>query len=73
VHDRLELRAEEGRPDDADPEVIDRRLDVYEEESGPLLDHYRARGVLVTVDGDQKPDEVTAAILGAVTRLLDPS
>jgi adenylate kinase len=70
VHERLELRAEEGRPDDADPAVIDRRLEVYAAESGPLLDHYRDRGVLVTVDGDQKPDEVTAAIVTAVERHL---
>lgn len=73
VHERLALRAGEGRPDDADPAVIDRRLEVYAAESGPLLDHYRERDVLVTVDGDQKPDEVTAAIVTAVEHRLGPA
>jgi adenylate kinase len=67
VHARLAGRAvEEGRTDDADPEVIDNRLRVYAEETEPLLDHYREQGILVTVDGDRPPDVVTAAILEAV-------
>jgi adenylate kinase len=67
VHARLEGRAvDEGRTDDADPEVIDNRLRVYAEETEPLLDHYREQGILVTVDGDQPPEVVTAAILEAV-------
>jgi adenylate kinase len=67
VHERLEGRAgEQDRSDDADPAVIDRRLAVYREESEPLLDHYRAREALVTVDGDQPPPEVTEAILAAL-------
>lgn len=66
VHDRLRGRAEEGRTDDADPAVIDRRLEVYRDESEPLLDHYRARDALVTVDGDRPPPAVTEAILAAL-------
>jgi adenylate kinase len=66
VHDRLRRRAEEGRTDDADPAVIDRRLEVYRDESEPLLDHYRARDALVTVDGDRTPPAVTEAILAAL-------
>lgn len=70
VHERLAGRAHaEGRADDADPEVIDRRLEVYAEETEPLLDHYRDLGVLVTVDGDKEPEDVTAAILDAVAAL----
>jgi adenylate kinase len=67
VHERLERRAlEAGRADDADRSVIERRLRVYTEETEPLLDHYRQRGILVTVDGDRPPDEVAAAILAAL-------
>jgi adenylate kinase len=67
VHERLERRArEESRADDADPEVIDRRLRVYADETEPLLDNYRRRGSLVTVDGDRTPELVTAAILAAL-------
>jgi adenylate kinase family enzyme len=70
VHVRLAGRAvEEGRTDDADPDVIDNRLRVYAEETEPLLDHYREQGILVTVDGNQRPDAVTAAILEAVAAL----
>lgn len=69
VHDRLSGRAgEQDRNDDADPAVIDRRLRVYEDETAPLLDHYRRRGILVTVDADQPVDQVTEAILGALRR-----
>jgi adenylate kinase len=67
VHERLARRArEEGRADDADPDVIERRLQVYRDETAPLLAHYRRRGELVTVDGDASPDEVSARLLAAV-------
>lgn len=67
THRRLARRAEEGgRADDADPAVIDRRLRVYAEETHPLLDHYRQRGRLVTVEGDQPPDDVTGDLLAAL-------
>ena len=69
MHQRLASRAiEEGRRDDADPDVIERRLQVYREETEPLLDHYRDRDALVTVDGDGPPDEVSARLLAAVER-----
>jgi adenylate kinase len=65
--ERLDRRArEEGRADD-DRSVIERRLRVYADETEPLLDHYRRRGSLVTVDGDRPPADVTAAILAAIT------
>ena len=63
---RLAAR-DEGRADDADPDVIARRLDVYHEETAPLLDLYEQQGRLVTVDADQPPDRVTAAVEAAVT------
>jgi adenylate kinase len=67
VHRRLAGRAlEEGRRDDADPDVIERRLQVYREETEPLLVHYRDRDALVTVDGDGPPEEVSARLLAAV-------
>lgn len=67
VHERLERRAlEAGRADDADAAVIDNRLRVYAEETEPLLDHYRRRGILLTVDGDRPADEVSSAILTAI-------
>ena len=50
------------RADDM-PEAIIKRLEVYERDTAPLLSFYEARGLLVRVDGDQDPQEVTAEIL----------
>jgi adenylate kinase len=48
----LARAAEQGRADD-DPAVISRRLAVYAEATAPLIDHYRARGILLEVDADR--------------------
>jgi adenylate kinase len=69
VRERLAARAADGRIDDADPDVIERRLRVFHEETEPLLDFYRNRGILVTVDASPPPDEVTASMLEAVKSL----
>ena len=50
-----------GRADD-EPEVIDNRLREYEEDTRPLVDHYRAEGVLLHVDGDRPQDEIAAEL-----------
>jgi adenylate kinase len=47
---------------DDQPEAIRKRLETYERDTEPLLAFYESRGLLVTVDGDQSPDEVTIAI-----------
>lgn len=48
------------------PDAIRKRLETYERDTEPLLAFYGARGLLVTVDGDQRPDEVTAEITRVV-------
>ena len=53
------------RADDM-PEAIIKRLEVYERDTAPLLSFYDARGLLVRVDGDQDPQDVTADILDAL-------
>ena len=54
--ERLTLRAaEEGRADDT-PEGIRKRLQLYHEQTEPLIEHYRARGNLVGIPAD-KPIE----------------
>lgn len=66
LHRRLLARAEqEGRTDDSRA-VIQHRLDIYERETKPLLDYYRAQGILLTIDGDQPPDVVTKDIVTAL-------
>jgi len=53
------------RPDDQ-PEAILKRLATYESDTAPLLDFYAERGLLVTIDGNQTPADVTADIMSAV-------
>jgi adenylate kinase len=62
---RLAARAE-GRSDDRDPEVIENRLRRFHTDTDPLVGLYRDRGLLVTVDGSQLPDAVTAGIVAAL-------
>lgn len=63
---RLRKRAvTEGRSDDTE-DVIRRRLEVYAEQTAPLTDLYRERGLLVQVDGTGDVDEVTSRILTAL-------
>jgi adenylate kinase len=59
---RLMRRAEiEARADDNET-TIRNRMQVYREQTQPLIDHYRKQGVLVEVLGDGSVDEVAARI-----------
>jgi len=57
---RLQAR---GREDDK-PAVITERLREYEDDTEPLIDHYRA--VLVEVDGNRAADEIAAELKARV-------
>lgn len=48
--------------DDDKPETVQNRLNVYHEQTQPLIDFYRAKGVLKTVDGTQDMKDVFAAV-----------
>lgn len=49
------------REDDR-PETVGRRLDVYHEQTQPLIDFYGKKGILKTVDGTKEMHEVFDAI-----------
>jgi len=68
--DRLLNRAlEEGRTDDT-PEAIDRRLTLYEQQTAPLIERYRAmRGNVVGIHADRAVDEVFAEIQDALEQV----
>ncbi len=53
------------RADDTE-EAIKRRLDLYEEETAPLVEWYRKRDLLVVVDGDGDADDVTARLVRTI-------
>ncbi|GAA3907036.1 adenylate kinase [Microbacterium invictum] len=63
---RLSLRATEQGRDDDNEESIAKRLKIYEDETAPILDLYRARGVVDAVDGVGSLDEITARITAAL-------
>ena len=63
---RLLNRAQEqGRADDTE-DVIRRRMDVYAEQTEPLVRVYSERGLLIKVDGMGSMDEVTDRLLAAL-------
>lgn len=45
------------RTDDT-PEVIKERLRAYYNQTAPLIDFYRKKGVLINIDGEKSPDDV---------------
>ncbi|HYM29013.1 MAG TPA: adenylate kinase [Steroidobacteraceae bacterium] len=49
------------RPDDNEATVAE-RLRVYDEKTRPLIDFYRARGLLQVIDAEAAVDEVTARL-----------
>ena len=64
--ERLVGRArKEGRTDDA-PEVIRHRLEVFRRQTEPVLEHYRAQGILVAVHAERSVDQVQAEVQEAV-------
>jgi adenylate kinase len=51
----------EGRSDDA-PNLVQHRLDLYHEKGEPLVEYYRARGLLVGIHADRTVEEVFAEV-----------
>ncbi len=49
--------------DDDKPETVKKRLDVYHEQTQPLIDYYTKKGIIKDVDGTQQMDDVFNAII----------
>ena len=63
IRARLSKRAEiEGRADDADPKVIQNRIDTYKSQSEPCLAYYRPKNIVRDIDGIGTIDEVFGRI-----------
>ena len=72
VLERLDGRAKtEDRTDDG-PEVVKRRLQVYAEQTAPLVAYYRARGNLVGIHADRTVDEVFAEVQRVLEQAVAP-
>jgi adenylate kinase len=51
---------------DDQPDIIAHRIDVFLQQTAPLIDYYRGQGKLLLIDADRPPAEVSAAM----TRVL---
>ena len=66
-HEVARRLADRGRADDR-PGVIPERLHTYWRKAQPLLDYYKHRGILETVNGEGTVDEVFARIAAVVEK-----
>ena len=66
VIERLNARREAEHRTDDSPAAVEQRLALYEEQTAPLIAHYRRQGVLAVVDGVGSPDEVFGRLIAAI-------
>jgi adenylate kinase len=52
--------------DDDTVETQKRRIEVYFEQTAPLLDYYREKGLLVEIDGEQEINQVQENLIAAI-------
>ena len=55
--------------EDDKPETVRRRIQVYWEQTAPVIEYYRGQGILTEVDGNRDIDEVTEALLTVIAAL----
>jgi adenylate kinase len=58
------------RPDDT-PETQKHRIEVYFEQTAPLIDYYREKGLLVEIDGERSIEKVQARLLQVVASVRE--
>ena len=67
---RLAKRAEtSGRADDADPAVIQKRIDVYHAETAPVAGHYEAQGKYHGIAGMGSIEDIFGRLKAAIDSL----
>ncbi len=61
--ERIQIRAHlQGREDDLNMETVNKRLDLFEQETLPVIEHLRSRGKLVTINANQPIETVFAQV-----------
>jgi adenylate kinase len=55
--------------EDDKAEVIAKRLEVYEEQTAPIIHFYRTEGLLITIDADGEISEITDRATTALARV----
>lgn len=67
INTRVAQTPEAERRDDDNAETLKHRLEVYHEQTAPILPYYESRGMLKKVDGMQPIDEVSKQIEAIIT------
>ena len=63
IFERIANRAKiENRKDDADPAIIQNRIDTYHEKTEPLIEYYKENGNYCEIPGEQTIEEVFDSI-----------
>jgi adenylate kinase len=57
--------------EDDKAEVIARRLDVYQEQTAPIISFYRNEGLLISVGALGSVEDITANAISALSRVLE--
>jgi len=55
--------------EDDKPETVQRRIQVYMEQTAPLIEYYRHQGKIVEVDGTQEVNDVTSDLMDALQKV----
>jgi adenylate kinase len=67
---RLLKRAEvSGRPDDSNPEIIQNRINVYNNETKPVKDFYLSQNKFISINGIGEIDEISIRLYQAIEQL----
>jgi adenylate kinase len=56
------------RADDT-PRAITHRFETYKKQTAPLIQYYKDKGILITIDGTKSIDEISADIKEVITRI----
>lgn len=67
IHERAAIS---GRADDTE-EVIRHRLDLYDQQTTPVLDYYRGSGMLIAVDGSGEISETIGRICKTIDAVMN--
>ena len=64
VFERIQHRAQiEGRKDDAEPSIIERRIANYHDKTEPLISYYKEKGNYHEIEGNDTIENVFASLL----------
>lgn len=71
LRQRLSERAKSsGRPDDANPEVIQKRIDVYKNETLPLKDHFSTQGKYRGINGIGEIEKIFNSLCAKIDEVI---